>query len=755
MDTTPLDNEPDDHHIDLLHALPHPVAVVRVSDGGILTANHQFCADFGLPAKALPEKAIAGISDRLLENKNTGAPVERFRIHMVGEHAIQVETPGGVDPTVRALVQPLRYGGQDCWLVTAPVDAGRPADATQEVKEKEHYRSLVENLNDILYTTDTNAVVTYISPNVCQLSGYTPSEVIGKNFVEFVHPDDLSERMEQFLKILKGGTQATEYRLFTKDGTIKWARTHARPIRQNGQVVGVQGILVDITDRKEMEAALIRSEEKYRILVQHAKDAIFVLQGEHIKFMNPVALEVLGYTCESIADRSFIEFVHPDDRRMIMDRYVRRLKGEDLSDRVVFRILNKEDEVRDVDLNSVLITWEKKPAVLNFLRDITIQKRMETQLRNSQKMEALGTLAGGIAHNFNNLLMGIHGNASLALMRMEPSDKNSKYLERINKLVNSGSKLTNQLLDYARGGSCEVDNVDINGLVGDASETLAATRKQIRIHYRLAKDLPCIRVDRGQIEQALLNLLLNAADAMPDGGDVTIETSLLPMEQVKENIALTDKREYVLLKVSDCGIGIPEKIIDRIFEPFFTTKGLDRGTGLGLSTAYGIAKNHKGIITVESVLNKGSSFSVYLPAASEDSNEQVETIAHETVAGKGTVFLVDDDLMVMEATSELLELMGYRVLEAYDGPEALDLFREHWQQIDLVILDLILPALSGKDLFYKMKAVHPEVKVLLSSGFSMVGQAEELLDVGCRGFIQKPYHHHQLSAKIMEILSAD
>jgi two-component system cell cycle sensor histidine kinase/response regulator CckA len=504
-----------------------------------------------------------------------------------------------------------------------------------------------------------------------------------------------------------------------------------------------------------MEAALIRSEEKYRILVQHAKDAIFVLQGEHIKFMNPVALEVLGYTCESIADRSFIEFVHPDDRRMIMDRYVRRLKGEDLSDRVVFRILNKEDEVRDVDLNSVLITWEKKPAVLNFLRDITIQKRMETQLRNSQKMEALGTLAGGIAHNFNNLLMGIHGNASLTLMRMKPSDNNSKYLERINKLVNSGSKLTNQLLDYARGGSCEVDNVDINSLVGDASETLAATRKQIRIHYRLAKDLPCIRVDRGQIEQALLNLLLNAADAMPDGGDVTIETSLLPMEQVKENIALTDKREYVLLKVSDCGIGIPEKIIDRIFEPFFTTKGLDRGTGLGLSTAYGIAKNHKGIITVESVLNKGSSFSVYLPAASEDSNEQVETIAHETVAGKGTVFLVDDDLMVMEATSELLELMGYRVLEAYDGPEALDLFREHWQQIDLVILDLILPALSGKDLFYKMKAVHPEVKVLLSSGFSMVGQAEELLDVGCRGFIQKPYHHHQLSAKIMEILSAD
>ncbi len=341
--------------------------------------------------------------------------------------------------------------------------------------------------------------------------------------------------------------------------------------------------------------------------------------------MNPVASEILGFTCKSIADRPYIEFVHPDDRKMIMDRYVRLLKGEDLPDYVGFRILNKDDDVRDVDLNSVLIAWDKKPAVLNFLRDITIHKRMEAQLRDSQKMEALGTLAGGIANNFNNLLMGIQGNTSLILMRLAPSDNTCKYLERINKLADSGSRLTNQLLDYARGRSSEIDNVDINHMACEVSETLTATRKKIRIHHKLAKDIPCIRADRGQIEQVLLNLLLNAVDAMPDGRDVTIETSCLNGEQAKENIALIDKREYVLLKVSDCGIGIPEKLLDHIFEPFFTTKGLGRGTGLGLSTAYGIAKNHNGVITVESEINKGSRFLVYLPAAPEESTEHADT----------------------------------------------------------------------------------------------------------------------------------
>ena len=617
------------------------------------------------------------------------------------------------------------------------------------------YRALVENLSDILYTIDNNAVVTYVSPNISQLSGYQPGEVIGRKFIEFVHPDDLPGRREQFLKILSGVEEATEYRFLTKSGAVKWARTSARPIINNGEVVGAQGILVDITDRKDIEDALRRSEEKYRILIQHAKDAIFVIQGNYIRFMNPSASEILGYTCDSIADRPFWEFVHPDDRQWLMDRYALRMRGESLSDRTSFRILSRHDGVRDVDLNVVSISWEGRPAVLNFLRDVTLQKMMEAQLRNAQKMEALGTLAGGIAHNFNNLLMGIHGNASLCLHSLEPWMSASKYIEKIVKLVNSGSKLTCQLLDYARGGRREVECVDVNALVREVSETFMAAKKQIEVRHSLCEEIPCIKADQSQIDQVLLNLLLNAADAMPDGGEVVIETTCLTGRQARAKAELFKDKQYVLLKVSDHGAGIPKKIRERIFEPFFTTKWVGQGTGLGLSTAYGIVKNHEGDICVESEVNQGSCFFVYLPAWVEGSAEAVPAAVPETVAARGTILLVEDEPTVADASSKLLEHFGFKVFTARDGATAMKIFEENWPSIDIVVLDLILPQMSGQVLYYKFREIDPQVRVLISSGYGLAGQAEELLANGCVGFVQKPYDINHLSARIMEILSGE
>lgn len=500
-------------------------------------------------------------------------------------------------------------------METAAADVETP-------NEQKNYRDLVENLNDVLYTTDLNAMVTYVSPNIVRVSGYRPDEVVGKNFVEFVHPDDLQERMDQFLQILDGVEQATEYRLLTKEGKMKWVRTSARPIIKNGQVTGVQGILVDITDRKEIEEALRRSEEKYRIVIEHANDAIFVIQSERIKFMNPSACEILGDTCENISDKPFIEFVHPDDRTMIQDRYKRRLRGEKLSNRFHFKMKNTAGDIRSVELNAVLILWEEQPAILCFGRDITAQSITEAQLRNSQRMEALGTLAGGIAHNFNNLLMGIHGNASLCRAKLDDPSPAYKYLDKINELVESGARLTNQLLYYARGGDFKVSRVNLNPLVKEVSETVAATKKRIHIHPSLSEKIPDVKADKGQIEQVLINLVLNAADAMPDGGDVFIETSCIEGHEISTITSLSDKQTYVRLTVSDCGHGIPEEVLDRIFEPFFTTKGLERGTGLGLSTAYGIVKNHNGEIRVESEVNQGTRFFIYLPAVADDVAER-------------------------------------------------------------------------------------------------------------------------------------
>ncbi len=737
-------------YLSILNALPFPIAVVRTADGCLSGANRRFFDHIKSPAEDL-----AGLADMGFIDLTAGLHGDRFRMRIINDGIVQFESPGGLRVRIKADVRPVQYNGQDAWLVTA-LDESEPKFSEKNTStQAESYRELVENLNDIVYTTDEKAVVTYVSPNIAQLSGYEPAEVIGRSFIEFVHPADLSPRMEQFLKILGGAKQATEYRFITKTGEIRWARTSARPIVRNGRVVGTQGILVDISDRKEMEEALRSSEEKYRLLVQNSKDGIFVVQGQRIKFMNPSSSEILGSTCDAIADRAFFEFIHPDDRTLIMDRYALRLRGESLSDSVSFRIINNNGDVRDVDLNAVLITWEGGPAVLSFIRDVTFQKRMEDQLRNAQKMEALGTLSGGISHNFNNLLMGIHGNASLALADLDAAGSGQKYLEKIIHLVQSGSKLTRQLLDYARKGVCEMGSVDLNQLVREASETLAATKKHIQISHQLSKGLPCIKADQGQIEQVLLNLLLNSADAMPEGGEVLIETSCLKGSQARAKAALSKNMDYVLVKVSDHGTGIPPRTIDRIFEPFFTTKEPGRGTGLGLSTAYGIVKNHEGDICVESEVNKRTTFFVYLPAVSADATNAAAILKSRTVAAKGTILLVDDEPAVIEPSARLLEHLGFTVLKAPSASAAIELFQKNWKKINLVILDLVIPKISGKELYYKFREINPRVKVLLSSGFSLSGEAEDLLRDGCRGFIQKPYDITALSAIMMDILSAE
>jgi CheY-like chemotaxis protein len=366
-------------------------------------------------------------------------------------------------------------------------------------------------------------------------------------------------------------------------------------------------------------------------------------------------------------------------------------------------------------------------------------------------MEAIGTLAGGIAHDFNNLLMVIQGNASLMLLTIDPLHAHHEMLSSIVKQVQSGSKLTNQLLGYARKGRYEVKPIQLNELVKETSNTFERTRKEIRIQRELANNLFPIEGDSGQIEQVLMNLFVNAADAMPQGGDIFLKTTNISHRDIRDKLYDPKPGNYILLAITDTGIGMDSKTLERIFEPFFTTKELSRGTGLGLASVYGIIKGHGGYIDVDSEKGRGTTFKIYLPATDEEVQKTIEA-PHDIVKGTGTILLVDDEEMVLEVGERFLKVMGYHVLTAREGKEAIEVYKKHRETIDLVLLDIIMPNMKGGEVFDRLKKINPNIKVLLSSGYSIDGEASQILERGCSGFIQKPFDMNQLSKSIGALL---
>jgi len=495
------------------------------------------------------------------------------------------------------------------------------------------------------------------------------------------------------------------------------------------------------------------SEEKYSLLVENANDAIFIAQDEVVKFPNPKTEAMLGYCAEELAKIPFLDLIHPEDRDMVLDRHNRRLKGEEPASTYSFRIINRAGEQLWVQLNTVLISWEGRPATLNLLRDITQQKRLEAQLLQAQRMEAIGTVAGGIAHDFNNLLMGIQGNASLMLIDADSSHPHYERLKNIEQAVQSGSDLTKQLLGFARGGKYEVRPADLNKLTKRSSDVFGRTKKEITIHTRYQEGIWPAEVDRGQIEQVLLNLYVNAWQAMPAGGELYLETENVTLDEDYVKPLSVEPGRYVKISIADTGVGMDEATQQRIFEPFFTTKEMGRGTGLGLASVYGIIKNHGGIINVHSEKGKGTTFTIYMPASGKKVVEE-EKVAGKVLKGTETVLLVDDEDMIIDVGREILKAVGYKVLVARSGKEGIEICEKNKDKIDLVILDMIMPVMGGGETYDRMKENNPDIKVLLSSGYSISGQASEILERGCNGFIQKPFNMEELSREIRKILDS-
>jgi two-component system cell cycle sensor histidine kinase/response regulator CckA len=404
---------------------------------------------------------------------------------------------------------------------------------------------------------------------------------------------------------------------------------------------------------------------------------------------------------------------------------------------------------------AIFFDSENQPAgsVVN-LRDIREQKKLEAQIHQAQKMEAIGTLAGGIAHDYNNLLMGILGNTSLMSFDLKSDHPHYGRLKNIEKYVQSGADLTKQLLGLAKGGKYEVKPIDVNDLMEKSSEMFNRTKKEIRIHSDYQEDLWNVEADRSQIEQVLLNLYVNAGQAMPEGGELYLKTENVILDDSYTQYFSLKSGDYVKISVTDTGTGMDDNIKKRIFDPFFTTKDIGRGTGLGLASAYGIIKNHGGIINVYSMIDKGSTFNIFLPASKKEVKKDMP-VNQKTLKGTGTILLVDDEDMIIDVGSQILASLGYMPLLAKSGKEAIDVYEKNKDRIVMVILDMIMPGMGGGETYDRLKSIDPEIRVLLSSGYSIDGQASEIIDRGCNGFIQKPFNVIQLSRKIREVLGEE
>jgi two-component system, cell cycle sensor histidine kinase and response regulator CckA len=598
----------------------------------------------------------------------------------------------------------------------------------------------------------------YVNQRFAEMYGYTIEEIVDrKGPQDLVLPEDWPD-FEQLVLMELAEDRALsvhrEFRGLNRSNEIIHLDLYASRTRvDNDQAI--IGTLLDITDRKVTEERLRKAEEKYRNIFENSVLGIFQTtpQGKFLSANRAVA-RIHGYDSPEELKREVNDigkdfYVSPERRAEFLrlmeeDGYVEGFEAE---------MRKKDGSTNWVSLSARAVR-DETGKILCFegtIQEITERKTLESQLLQSQKMEAIGTLAGGVAHDFNNLLMGIQGYTSLMLFNMQPGQEHYDRLRNIEHLVRSGADLTKQLLGFARGGRYEIKITDLREVLSNVSAMFMRTKKEITVHEKYEPDLYPVEVDRGQMEHAFLNLYVNAWQAMPSGGHLYIEAENVILDRNYLRLYSMNPGKYVKISVTDTGVGMDEKTMERIFEPFFTTKEMGRGTGLGLASVYGIIKGHKGFINVYSQLGHGTAFSVYLPASKKLGAAESEA-SEDLAMGTETILLVDDEAVILNVGKEIIETLGYHVLVASGGLEAIDIYSRNRKEIAAIILDMVMPDLDGGKTFDALKGIEPDVKVILSSGYSLNSEAEGIMQRGCKAFMQKPFNVHAISRTLRQVL---
>lgn len=528
-----------------------------------------------------------------------------------------------------------------------------------------------------------------------------------------------------------------------------------RPFNERDYEIATTALIVfiDIEDHISSRKALLNSKEKYRLLVENANDAIFVTQDDRIKFANSKTTRMIGCGPSELMDMPFAELIHPDDRNLVLCRYFDPLHGNQPPRRYSFRISDAAGRILWIDLNRVEIEWEGRSASLNFARDITRQKQLEAQLRNAQKMEAIGTLAGGIAHDFNNILSAIIGYTDLTALILPADDPARSSLNEVMNAAQRAKELVYRILTFSRTHEQEQRPVRMDRIIQEALKLL---RPSLPATIEIVQQIDCqgtILADPTQMHQVIVNLCTNAYHAMQEEGGL-LKVSLAEVKFSSDDLAehlKLDAGDYIKLTISDSGHGMNEQTLQRIFDPYFTTKENDKGTGLGLAVVYGIVSAHKGAIQVSSAPGKGSTFEVFFPSIRyapihEPISKQQPSRGHENI------LFVDDEVALVRMATKLLEKSGYRVVGQNNPLEALELFKSDPNRFDLVITDMTMPYMTGKQLVKALQDIRPDVPIIMCTGYSEKISSEKAQMMGIQAFLRKPLSYNDLTKNVRKAI---